>query len=76
MVGIARAFSTSAAASMDVEDSTPRMTPHERRWRTRARVSRWLMTGMPARARKSLASTSLRQLLATAENSRTASPSI
>ena len=50
MVGMARAFSTSLAASDSMDESTPRMTPRVRRWRTRARVSRSETTGMPALA--------------------------
>ena len=52
------------------------MTPRVRRWRTSARVSISLMTGMLFLARKSSASASERQLLATGENSRTTRPSI
>jgi len=36
-------------------ESTPRMTPRVRRWRTRARVSRSLTMGTPARVRKTSA---------------------
>ena len=64
MVGMLRAFSTSFWPSDSREERTPRMTPRVRRWRTRARVSRSLTMGTPARARKVSAAASLRQLLA------------
>jgi hypothetical protein len=54
MEGMERALATSFAGSFSSgAESTPRMTPRVRRWRTSARVSRSETTGMPALARKS-----------------------
>ncbi len=76
MVGMDRAFSTSFRASISMDESTPRITPRVRRWRTSARVSRSAITGMPASPRNAPASVSERQLLAMDENSRTTRPSM
>src|SRR5207244_4168159 len=76
-VGIeSHAFSTRRAGSLSMAESTPRITPRVRRCRTRARVSRSEITGMPCWARNARACSLERQLLVTLENSRTTSPSM
>ena len=54
MDGDCRAFSTSSSGSVEAAESTPRITPRERKCRTSARVSMPVITGTPDVVRKSL----------------------
>ena len=76
MDGDWRARSISPWRRSSVAESTPRMTPRVRRWRTSARVSISAATGMPLFGKKLPGCSSERQLLAMGENSRTIRPSM
>ena len=60
--------------SVEIDDSTPRITPRMRRRRTNVRVSISLAIGTPWRERNAFASSCDRQLLDSGEKSRTTSP--
>ena len=77
MDGEFRALSTNSLASnFAPAESTPRITPRERKCRTKERVSISEMTGTPLLVKNSCAVSSARQLLDSGENSRTAKPSM
>ena len=70
MLGLRRAFSTSASGSGSMAETQPRMTPWSRRWRVSALVSMPLMPGAPAFSSHSLRFPVARQLLGRSHTSR------
>jgi hypothetical protein len=73
--GASRALRTSDSTLRSTDDSTPFMTPRERRWRVSARVSISATPGMRCSRRWSWSAWVARQLEVAGDSSRTTYPS-